>query len=241
MGVLEGLALGMQYLFLGMFFVFGAVVYSVGVFCLVDEENREKWLLPIPLAFGLAVLLILPALFGWVGWVLYFVCIGAWTAVVVWQHPTLRDAVWGALVWLWEKIEPVIMPKRFAAKVAKAEAEEQAERAAKEAQERRIQALREAEEREELRKITEIRRHNERILKQQQQEAAEREKSGAAEREQRAKAEAARKAEAEAQRKAEEQRRAKAEEEAKAEAERERERKGKVSQATEDEDGFPMF
>lgn len=237
MGVLEGLALGMQYLFLGMFFVFGAVVYSVGVFCLVDEENREKWLLPIPLAFGLAVLLILPALLGWVGWVLYFVCIGAWTAVVVWQHPTSRDAVWGTLVWLWEKIEPVIMPKRFAAKVAKAEAEERAELEAKEAQERHWQALRDAEEREEERKIREIRKHNQRLREQQLREAKECEASGDAERERKAKEETARKAEAKrkAEAEAEEQRKAKAE--AKAEAER----KAKATQAAEDEDGFPMF
>lgn len=237
MGVLEGLALGMQYLFLGMFFVFGAVVYSVGVFSLVDEENREKWLLPIPLAFGLAVLLILPSLLGWVGWVLYFACVGTWVALVIWQNPPLRDAVWGALVWLWERVEPVIMPKRFAAKVAKAEAEERAELEAKEAQARHWQALRDAEEREEERKIREIRKHNQRLREQQLRAAKECEASGDAERERKAKEETARKAEAKrkAEAEAEEQRRAEAK------AKEEAERKAKATQAAEDEDGFPMF
>lgn len=234
MGVLEGFALGMQYLFLGMLFVFGAVIYSVVVFSLVDEEHREKWLFPIPLTFGLAVLLILPALFGWVGWALYFACVGAWMAVIIWQHPPLREPARETLVWLWDRAEAVMMPKRFAAKVAKAEAEERAEIEAREAEKLRWQALKEAQEQKEWQEIMSIRRHNERILKQQLLEADEREKSGKAELEREAKADAARKAEAEAQRRAEEQRRAEAEVEAKAKAERR-------ATVTEDEDGFPMF
>lgn len=239
MSILEGLAMSMQYLFLGMFCVFGAVIYSVAIFSLVDEEHREKWLLPIPLVFGLAALLVLPALFGWVGWVLYLACVGTWMTAVIWLHPPLKDAAKSTLVWLWARVEPVMMPKRFAAKVAKARAEERAELEAREAEKRRWQAFQKAQEEKEWQEVIAIRRHNERILKQQLQKAAEREKSGEAERDHKAKEAAVRKPEAEAQRKAEEQPRTATEAEAK--AERAREIRTATSQPIEDEDGFPMF
>ncbi|WP_233352065.1 hypothetical protein, partial [Pseudogemmobacter humi] len=113
MSALETIAQGMQFVFQGMLFVLGAVIYGVVVCSLVDAENREKWLIPIPIAFGLAVMLLLPYLFGWVGWVLYFALITGWVAGFLWLNPPLREAMWQALIRLRDA-----MPHRVAAREA---------------------------------------------------------------------------------------------------------------------------
>lgn len=243
MSGLEGFAQGMQIVFVGMLFVLGAVLYAVVVCSLVDAERREKWLLPIPLAFGLAVLLILPSLLGWVGWVLYAACVGVWVALILWQHPALREAVWEALIWLWEA-----MPHRVAARKAQEEAERQAEAAEK------LRRKQEAEARE--REDAERRRRNEEAEELQRQREAKRqaeyEASGQAERDRQAAAEASQRAyaahllkvaaENEAKAKEEAARKAEAEAKAKEEAEARAKAEAKVkAEAEENYKGFPMF
>lgn len=246
MSGLETIAHGMQLVFQAMFFVLGAVIYGVVVCSLVDAESRGKWLVPIPLAFGLAILLVLPYLLGWVGWVLYFALIAGWAAVVLWLNPALREAVWEALIWLWEA-----MPHRVAAR----KAQEEAERQAAEAEKLRRQREKEDEERRWAERKREIDEARERERQQEAERQAEREASGEAERERQAaaqrwerlKAEAAeekkRKAEElEAKQRADAERQAaEAKQKADADAKAKAEAEAKATQPAVDEDGYPMF
>lgn len=248
MSGLETIAQGMQFVFQAMFFVLGAVIYGVVVCSLVDAESRGKWLVPIPLAFGLAILLVLPYLLGWVGWVLYFALIAGWAAVVLWLNPALREAVWEALIWLWEA-----MPHRVAAR----KAQEEAERQAAEAEKLRRQREKEDQDRRWAKRKRELDEEKEREQQEKAQRLAEREASGEAERERKeavqwserraieaavaanlkrlaAEVEAKQRADAESQ-EAEAKQKAEAEAKAKAEAE------AKATQPAVDEDGYPMF
>lgn len=246
MSGLETIAQGMQFVFQAMFLVLGAVIYGVVVCSLVDAESRGKWLVPIPLAFGLAILLVLPYLLGWVGWVLYFALIAGWAAVVLWLNPALREAVWEALIWLWEA-----MPHRVAAR----KAQEEAERQAAEAEKLRRQREKEDQERRWAERKRELDEEKEREQQEKAQRLAEREASGEAERERQAaaqrwerlKAEAAeekkRKAEElEAKQRADAERQAaEAKQKADADAKAKAEAEAKATQPAVDEDGYPMF